>query len=105
MDQNPNPELDALFTSYRNAVVVPDASPDFMPGLWRRIDQRRTVTYSFRRLASGFVTAAAALCLAMTLAMWAPSQIWSSSQLSAGTYVEILADNADNPLADQADAE
>jgi hypothetical protein len=96
MDHNRTAELDALFASYRNAIEVPDATPDFMPGLWKRIDQRRTATYSFRRLASGFVTAAAAFCLMMSLAMWSPPQ-----QFPAGTYVDVLADDAGTALVDQ----
>jgi hypothetical protein len=99
MDQNRHAELEALFASYRNAIEVPEATPDFMPGLWNRIEQRRSVTYSFRRLASGFVTAAAALCLMMTLAMWSPSQI------GASTYVDVLADDAGTALVEQVDAQ
>jgi hypothetical protein len=99
MDQNRHAELDDLFASYRNAIEVPEASPDFMPGLWARIEQRRTVSYSFRRMASGFVTAAAALCLAMTLAMWFPSQV------SVSTYVDVLADDAGSALVEQVDAQ
>lgn len=99
MDQNRHTELEALFASYRNSIEVPEATPDFMPGLWNRIEQRRSVTYSFRRLASGFVTAAAALCLAMTLAMWSPSHI------SASTYVDVLTDDAGTALVEQGDAQ
>lgn len=95
MDLNRNAGIDALFASYRDSIEVPDATPDFMPGLWKRIEQRRSATYSFRRLASGFVTAAAALCLMMTLAMWSPPQNL------AGTYVDALADDADTVLVDQ----
>jgi hypothetical protein len=95
MDHNRIAELDALFASYRNAIEVPDATPDFMPGLWKRIDQRRSATYSFRRLASGFVTAAAALCLVMSLAMWSPQQS------PAGTYVDVLTDDVGTALVDQ----
>lgn len=81
-------DLERLFASYRDCVTEPDASPDFMPGLWQRIDARRKVTYSFRRFASGFVTAAAAICLFMTVALWIPSQ----APVSGGaTYVEVLA--------------
>jgi hypothetical protein len=58
-----------------------------MPGLWAKIDRRQKVTYSFRRLASGFVTAAAALCLIMSAALSTQSQV--SSPLSE-TYVEAL---------------
>jgi hypothetical protein len=92
MDQDRiSPELEALFASYRNSVRVPDASPDFMPGLWTRIEQKQRVTYSFRRIAQGFVTAAAALSLMMSLALWTPDQ----KQVPAGTYVDVLADAED----------
>jgi hypothetical protein len=84
-------ELTALFCAYRQTAVEPEASRDFMPGLWARIDQRQKVTYSFRRLASGFVTAAAALCLLMSVALWSPTQ---QQSVSAETYVEVLADDA-----------
>lgn len=99
MDQNRHAELEALFASYRDSIEVPDATPDFMPGLWNRIEQRRTVTYSLRRLASGFVTAAAAICLMLSLAMWSPPQA------SASTYVDVLADDAGTALVEQVDAQ
>jgi hypothetical protein len=99
MDQNRHAELDDLFASYRNAVEIPEASPEFMPGLWTRIEQRRTVSYSLRRMTSGFVTAAAAICLVMTLAMWLPSPG------SVSTYVDVLADDAGSALVEQVDAQ
>jgi hypothetical protein len=89
-------QLDELLASYRSAVIVPDASPEFMPGLWTKIEQKQRVTYSFRRMASGFVTAAAALCLAMSVAMWTPPE---QLQIPAGTYVDVLADAADTAAA------
>lgn len=87
-----SPEVEALFASYRKAARVPDASPDFMPGLWAKIEQKQGVTYSFRRLAQGFVTAAAALCLVMSFAMWTPPE---QKQAPVSTYVDVLADDAD----------
>lgn len=83
-------ELNEVFLAYRNAAIQPEPGRDFMPGMWARIEQRQKVTYSFRRLASGFVTAAAALCLLMSVALWSPTQ----SVLTAETYVEVLADDA-----------
>jgi len=84
--------LDALFASYNQAVRVPEPSADFMPGLWTKIEQRQRTSYSFRRLASGFVTAAAALCIAMSLAFYNPS---TSSNTPVSTYVDVLAAAAD----------
>ena len=97
MQENRVPaELESLFASYRTAVSVPDPSADFMPVLWSRIEQRQRVTYGFRRMASGFVTAAAAICLMISFALYNPPPIQTAS---AATYVEVLADSAD-PIAD-----
>ena len=85
-------ELDSLFASYRTAMQVPDASPEFMPVLWSKIEQRQRVTYGFRRMASGFVTAAAAICLMISFALYIPSQMQNGT---ASTYVEVLADSTD----------
>ena len=97
MEQDKWPaELESLFSAYRNAVIEPEASPNFLPGMWSKIDQRRRVSYSFRRMASGFVTAAAAICLVLSVALWTPSNVPVGG---AATYVEILADSeADSEL-------
>ena len=89
-------ELESLFASYRTAVEIPDASADFMPVLWSKIEQRQRVTYGFRRMASGFVTAAAAICLMISFALYNPSQVQTPA---SATYVEVLADSAD-PVAE-----
>jgi hypothetical protein len=39
MDQNT--ELDHLFARYRTAVPDPEASVNFMPELWRKIEARQ----------------------------------------------------------------
>jgi hypothetical protein len=90
-------ELDKIFAEYRSAVIEPEPSPEFMPTLWSRIDQNRRFTYSFRRIASGFVTAAAAICLVLSVVSWTPSQ----APISAATYVEILADSTADAGLDQ----
>lgn len=87
-------ELESLFASYRNAVIEPEPSRDFLPELWSRIDQRRGLPYSFRRMASGFVTAAAAICLLISVGFWVPSQM---PVTGGATYVEILADSEADP--------
>lgn len=91
-------DLDALFASYRTAVIEPEPSADFLPGMWARIDQRRRVTYSFRRWASGFVTAAAAICLILSFAETTMSQ----TPVNGGaTYIEVLADTVLESSLDQ----
>ena len=83
------PELEALFASYRQSLPDREGSANFMPDLWAKIDSRKTVTYSFRRMASRFVTAAAAITLVLSAALWVPSQ---NTQVPSPTYVEVLAD-------------
>jgi hypothetical protein len=87
MDQSNN-ELDALFQSYRSAVPDPDPGANFMPGLWRKIESRKTFTIRVRKLTQLFVGAAAALCLFLAMVQVVPSL---HDDLS-GTYVDILAE-------------
>jgi hypothetical protein len=64
-DEN-NAKLDAILAEYRAA--TPDLEPgaDFMPGLWRRIEARRSANlWIFRRLAQVCVGATLALALLM----------------------------------------
>jgi hypothetical protein len=95
-DQFP-PELESLFASYRGVYSDLDAGRNFMPGVWARIEQRQSFTYSFRRVASAFVTAAAALCLVISAAMYYPSQ---ASQGTPSTYIDVLADEGAGDDAD-----
>lgn len=86
-DERLGVELDRLFAAYREACSAPEASPDFMPQLWRTIDARRSATYSFGRWTQAFVTAAAALCILLGLLHTRqPSQPTFYTQ----TYIEAL---------------
>jgi len=91
MRGNNEERLDALFRAYHAACPIPEASANFMPELWRKIEKRQTVTFSFRRMANAFVTAA----LALTIALGAYMSVPHSSPLPQ-TYVEALAEA--NPL-------
>jgi len=81
-------KLDALFGAYRAACPDRDPSANFMPELWKRIESRQTFTFSFRRMASGFVTAALALTIAMGIYMAIPRSNPNMPQ----SYIEALAD-------------
>jgi hypothetical protein len=81
-------KLDALFRAYRNACPVPEASANFMPNLWAKIESRQTFTFSFRRMAAGFVTAA----LALSLALGVYASMPHSNPNSPQTYLEALAE-------------
>lgn len=81
--------LNALFRAYHGACPVPEASANFMPNLWARIESRQRFTFSFRRMAAGFVTAAVALSLALGVYTSIPHANPNSPQ----TYLEALAES------------
>lgn len=80
--------LDALFRAYHSACPVPEPSANFMPNLWAKIESRQTFTFSIRRMAAGFVTAA----LALSLALGVYASIPHSNPNSPQTYLEALAE-------------
>jgi hypothetical protein len=88
--------LSELFAAYRAALPGPEPSTAFVPGLWERIDARRTYAYSLKRFAQGLITAAAAVCLLMGFYLSRPEP-------SYYTYLEVLA--ADQTHEDLADVE
>jgi len=89
MRGNIEERLDALFQAYREACPDPDPSPNFMPQLWQRIEARQAFSFSLRRMAGGFVTAALALSLALGVFMAIPR---GSQGYPSQSYVEALAD-------------
>ncbi|HTS30194.1 MAG TPA: hypothetical protein VMH81_30190 [Bryobacteraceae bacterium] len=92
MHGNQEERLDALFRAYRAACPEPEASANFMPELWRKIEARQKVTFSFGRMANAFVTAALALTIALGVYMSVPN----ANPYSPQSYVEALAEA--NPL-------
>jgi hypothetical protein len=88
-------QLDALFRAYHDACAVPEASANFMPNLWARIESRQRFTFSFRRMANALTTAAFALSLVLGIYMAIPR---SSSVDYNQTYVEALAEANSNTL-------
>lgn len=83
-------DLTAVFTQYREACLAPELSSGFMPGIWRRIEERRAVNGSISRLSRRFVTAAVALCLLMVILLSLPRRPNTSAAYSS-TYLEALA--------------
>src|ERR1700681_4587153 len=77
--------LDALWVEYREATPDPEASPNFMPQLWQKIEARRVETTSvFRRLAQICVMATVALTLLMSVVLI--PQLQSNEVAYNGTY-------------------
>jgi len=82
-------KLDALFRAYRQACPTPEASNNFMPDLWQRIEARQGFLFSFRRLANALVPAAVALSIALGLYAYTP---WHNPTAAPQTYIEALAE-------------
>lgn len=81
--------LDRLFQAYREAAACPEASADFMPGLWARIESRRSGRLYMERLSRLFATAA--LAVAVVLAVFA--SITPPAQTDE-TWVETIANHS-----------
>jgi hypothetical protein len=81
--------LDALLRVYRNACPAPEASANFMPELWQRIEARQSFVFSFRRLANALVPAAVALSIALGVYAYIPQH---TSSYAGQTYIEALAE-------------
>ncbi|MBI3472406.1 MAG: hypothetical protein HY013_13720 [Candidatus Solibacter usitatus] len=102
--------FDALLKSYREACPDPEPSVNFMPHLWAKIERAQNASLGFRRIARGFVTAAAAVSLMMGALAVIPNS--ATSPIYTATYVETLADNhflehveySEAPQSDPSDA-
>jgi hypothetical protein len=88
MDQNT--ELDHLFERYRTALPDPEASVNFMPDLWRKIEARQFFLVRFKKLTQVFIAAAAAICLLLGIILQAP--VSTDTQGVRGNYVDVLAE-------------
>jgi hypothetical protein len=88
-------EIRTLLSQYREA--VPDLEPraNFMPELWQSIESRRRLTLNLGRIAKGFVTAAAALCLLMSVLFVVPPKS-PISPISSVTYLDVLSAASDD---------
>ncbi len=83
--------LDSLFGAYRQACEPREVSANFMPALWQKIERKQNARFSFQRISQGFVTAAAALSLALAVIGFLPS---SQNAVASGvSYIEALADH------------
>jgi len=88
MDQNS--ELDHLFERYRAALPDPEASVNFMPELWQKIEARQFFLVRVKKLTQVFVAAAAAICLFLGIILQVP--VATVQQSVGGNYVDVLAD-------------
>jgi len=99
-ETNMDGTLDALWVKYREACPDPEPGAGFMPGLWQRIEARRTANLTiFRRLAQACVVATVALTIVMGAVLIPRLErlpVYSASYIDAlaadhpNTYVDIL---------------
>ena len=82
-------ELAGLFTQYKAAVPDPDASANFMPELWHKIEARQGVLLRMKRLTQVFVAMAAAFSLLFAILLVAPH---ANRNELRGNYVDVLAE-------------
>jgi hypothetical protein len=94
-------ELSRLFVEYRESLPDPDPAPEFLPGVWQRIEARRTSSRDLRRLASGFLTAAVLVSVLMGIFLTLPNG--HGGAFYSNTYLELLA--ADQAQEDAAEVE
>jgi hypothetical protein len=84
--------LDELFRAYRSVCPDPEASPNFMPTMWARIESREKSTNWFGRVAKTLVTAALAASVILAIIISSMNQ---SSAFFDATFVDALrADHA-----------
>ena len=82
-----NAELSELLQAYRSACPEPEASVNFMPAMWAKIEARQVSTNLFGRMAKALVTAALATSVILGLLISSMNQ---SSAYYNGTFVDAL---------------
>jgi hypothetical protein len=83
-------ELDRLLERYRAALPDPEASANFMPVLWRKIEARKMFVARLKKLSQVFVAAAAAICLLLGMLLQTP--VSNQTPAVRSNYVDVLAD-------------
>lgn len=86
-------EVQSVFAAYRAA--LPDFEPgaNFSPAMWAKIDAKRRVSSTFKRLTGAFVTAAAAICLLLTAGSFTMQNVQTPTS-SSTSYVDALIEEA-----------
>jgi hypothetical protein len=93
-DMNESPDkLSGLFAEYRSALPDPEPTASFMPGLWQRIEARRSSNAKMlRRIAQVCVGATLALTVLMGVVLMPEVD---KTAVYSSTYVDVIA--ADHP--------
>jgi hypothetical protein len=86
--RNPEKELDELFRAYRESFADVEASSGFMPGVWEKIEARRSFAFRVSHLARALLGASAVVFTLM--AGFLVLQDRTSPDMPA-TYLDALA--------------
>ena len=81
-------ELSEWLKAYRSACPEPEASVNFMPAMWAKIEARQVSTNLFGRMAKALVTAA--LAATVVLGLMVSTYNYQADLNFNGTYVEAL---------------
>ena len=84
-------ELDKLFLAYRDTYQEADPSASFTPGIWRKIEARRSPLRMIRRVAEAFVATAAIVAVLVGVVLIPRMQ---NASFYSTQYVDVLAANA-----------
>jgi hypothetical protein len=92
---DPEARLSGLFAEYRAACPDPEPGAMFTPGLWEKIEARRSFTYRLKVVSRAIISAAAVVCLLLGLSLSRPEP--------SASYLEVVtADQShDNPGDDE----
>jgi hypothetical protein len=93
---NPDARLSGLFAEYRAACPGPEPGAMFMPGLWEKIEARRSFAYRLKLISRAIIAAAAVVCLLLGLSLSRPEP--SSSYLEVVTADQSHGNAADEDL-------
>lgn len=88
---NEDLELDHLFQAYRLSCPEVEASPDFMPRVWAKIESARSFPFVFQRFAKILVTASAGTCLLLGALNMMPEHASARTQAAYANYTDALA--------------
>jgi hypothetical protein len=90
-------DLERLFASYRESMPDPEPSAGFTPGVWRKIENRRSPVRMLRRITEALVAVSALATIVAGLFLIPKLQ---SLPVYSATYVDVLAaDNSSEVLA------
>lgn len=92
-------DLEKLFSTYRDAISDPEPSSAFTPGIWRKIEARRSPVRLWRRTAEAFVAVAALVTLVIGTLLIPRLQ---RAPIYTASYVDVLA--AEHSSMDYAEA-